>query len=90
MLVDVFRTPDSESFFVYDIDNDCLIENCTWADDKTGVYSIIVIDKNKRIVLEGGVPKKEIKQANIKLLHRKCLSHLEILKRLNPSFKEVF
>ena len=90
MLIDINRTKDAHLFFVYDVDNDCLINNCTWADDKKGVFCITELDKNNKIVLdENKNNKQQIKHQNIKLLHLNCLSDHKLLKRLNPILKEL-
>ena len=91
MLIDVRRTSNSFSFFILDIDNDCLIDNCTWADDKHGVYSTTLIDPNGKIIIaENGCHEKEVRRGNIKILDINCISHIPIIERLKPSLKGLF
>jgi len=72
--------------FVYDKKNDNLINNCIWADDKTGEYCLIKFDSENRIIMdENGIHEKEIRKGDIAVLSLNCLSHHDLLKRLRPS-----
>lgn len=64
--------PDGRFFKVIDIDTGKNIPRVKWADDETGLYGQIKVDKEGNIVLEEGYGGKDIvvetKKGNIKLI----------------------
>ncbi len=72
---------DSPYYFVYDIDNDCVIDTATSADDETGEYSYLItdIDNNNN-------PIEEKATANIKLIDIRLEKNRELCERFDKDW----
>ena len=81
----------SEFYFVYDVENECLIEKCIeWADEETGEICFQPADFTAESIIyhydeNSNLLPKVVEKANIKLIDMRKKENLELCEKVGMS-----